>query len=117
MPILTSSQPTPVELLALSKFFLSIQKKINAYTASPQGQSDPSLTDITGLSLDLGSEAADIATMALDLQVTSGPDPVKIINDTTDALNKAIAVRNDITQALGWIQSIVTFATAIASGN
>lgn len=116
-PILSGPKPTPAELNALAQVFLDTQAKVDAYTGSPPGQTDPDLARIVQLALDLGSDAANIATSALDLQVNAGPDPVAVINNATGALQAAIKTRDEITQTLGWIQDIVTFAADIAAGN
>ena len=116
-PTLTGPNPTPAQLDDLSQFFEDIETNINNYTGSPEGQNDPNLAKITQLALTLGTAATNIATAALNFQVSSGQDPVIVINGATAKLQTAINTRNDITQTLGWIQSIVTFATDISTGD
>ena len=110
-----SANPSSEELTTLAAVFKNASAKLQAYLSSAAGNANPKFTELTTLAISLNNASDTIGVMQLSLAVDQATEAIGVINQTIAQLQRAIAVRNDITRDLEIVQDLVAFGAAIAA--
>jgi hypothetical protein len=90
---------------------------LTQYLQTPAAKQDPNYSNLVDQAFTLNEKIADLAVAQLSIVGQNAGQAIDAINQATAALTDAINRRNAITKDLKFVQSLVSLAVAIVSGN